>query len=167
MIKSFPVNIKLDSIDCGPTCLKSIAEYYGKIWSLDTLRKRCYIGNNGVSMLGISEAAESIGFRTAGVKLTFSQLRDEAVLPCIVHWNQDHFVVVYDIKRKRNTDIVRVFDPAVGLLNYSKEKFIRFWKQSNDYGVALLLETTPEFYKNKDEKNKGLSFKYLLGYLSP
>ena len=167
MIKSFPVNIQLDSIDCGPTCLKSIAEYYGKIWSLDTLRKRCYIGNNGVSMLGISEAAESIGFRTAGVKLTFSQLRDEAVLPCIVHWNQDHFVVVYDIKRKRNTDIVRVFDPAVGLLNYSKEKFIRFWKQSNDYGVALLLETTPEFYKNKDEKNKGLSFKYLLGYLSP
>lgn len=167
MIKSFPVNIQLDSIDCGPTCLKSIAEYYGKIWSLDTLRKRCYIGNNGVSMLGISEAAESIGFRTAGVKLTFSQLRDEAVLPCIVHWNQDHFVVVYDIKRKRNTDVVRVFDPAVGLLNYSKEKFIRFWKQSNDYGVALLLETTPEFYKNKDEKNKGLSFKYLLGYLSP
>lgn len=101
MKRKFPVNIQLDSIDCGPTCLKSIAEYYGKFWSLNTLRQRCYIGNNGVSLLGISEAAESIGLRTAGVKLTYQQLRDEAVFPCIVHWNQEHFVVVYDIKRKK------------------------------------------------------------------
>ena len=167
MKRKFPVNIQLDSIDCGPTCLKSIAEYYGKFWSLNTLRQRCYIGNNGVSLLGISEAAESIGFRTAGVKLTYQQLRDEAVFPCIVHWNQEHFVVVYDIKRKKNNDIIRVFDPAVGLLDYNKDKFIRFWKQSNDFGIALLLETTPDFYKNPDEKDKGLSFRYLLEYLSP
>ncbi|MCI7728501.1 MAG: peptidase domain-containing ABC transporter [Bacteroidales bacterium] len=167
MKRKFPVNIQLDSIDCGPTCLKSIAEYYGKFWSLNTLRQRCYIGNNGVSLLGISEAAESIGLRTAGVKLTYQQLRDEAVFPCIVHWNQEHFVVVYDIKRKKNNDIIRVFDPAVGLLDYNKDKFIRFWKQSNDFGIALLLETTPDFYKNPDEKDKGLSFKYLLEYLSP
>lgn len=167
MKRKFPVNIQLDSIDCGPTCLKSIAEYYGKFWSLNTLRQRCYIGNNGVSLLGISEAAESIGLRTAGVKLTYQQLRDEAVFPCIVHWNQEHFVVVYDIKRKKSNDIIRVFDPAVGLLDYNKDKFIRFWKQSNDFGIALLLETTPDFYKNPDEKDKGLSFRYLLEYLSP
>jgi hypothetical protein len=96
----FPYFTQLDSMDCGPTCLQMVAKYYGKSYSLQYLRSRSYITKSGVSMLGISDAAESIGFRTRGYSLTWEQLRDEVPLPCIVHWNQRHFVVVYDIKRR-------------------------------------------------------------------
>ena len=84
-------------MDCGATCLRIISKHYGKTYSAAALRERCHTGREGVSMLGISDAAESIGFRTAGVKITFEQLYREAPLPCIVHWNQEHFVVVYKI----------------------------------------------------------------------
>jgi ATP-binding cassette subfamily B protein len=90
---------QLDSMDCGPTCLQMVAKHYGKTYSLQYLRSRAFITKSGVSMLGISDAAESIGFRTRGYRLTWEQLRDEVPLPCIVHWNQRHFVVVYDIKK--------------------------------------------------------------------
>jgi hypothetical protein len=98
----FPVYKQLDSMDCGPTCLRMIAKYYGKSYSLQFLRSRSYITKSGVSMLGISDAAESIGFRTRGYRLTWEQLRDEVPLPCIVHWRQRHFVVVYAIKKPVN-----------------------------------------------------------------
>jgi ATP-binding cassette subfamily B protein len=96
----FPHYRQLDSMDCGPTCLRMIARYYGKTYSSQYLRTRSYITRAGVSMLGISDSAESIGFRTKGYRLTWEQLRDEVPLPCIVHWNQRHFVVVYAIKKK-------------------------------------------------------------------
>ncbi len=91
---SFPYYTQLDAMDCGPTCLKIIAQFYGKRYSLQTLRERCHITREGVSLLGISDAAESIGLRSVGVKLTWQQLRDEANFPYIIHWNQRHFVVV-------------------------------------------------------------------------
>ncbi len=100
-MSKFPHYTQLDSMDCGPTCLRIIAKYYGKSYSLQYLRSRSYITRSGVSMLGISDAAESIGFRTKGYRLTWEQLRDEVPLPCIVHWNQRHFVVVYAITEKR------------------------------------------------------------------
>src|SRR5687767_12917798 len=101
---SFPHYRQLDSMDCGPTCLKMVSRYYGKSVDLHVLREKCYITKRGVSLLGISDAAENLGFRTLGVKLTWEQLKDDANLPCIVHWNQNHFVVVHKIseKRKRN-----------------------------------------------------------------
>lgn len=174
-------------MDCGPTCLRMVAKYYGKSYSLQYLRSRSYITREGVSMLGISEAAENIGFRTKGYRLTWEELRDEVPLPCIVHWKQQHFVVVYDIKkkplpmfprrmrRKRVADkketIVYIADPAAGLLTYTKDEFLKCWistkTQGENEGAALLLETTPDFYKHEDEEKGKLKFLYLLGYLHP
>lgn len=98
MSRSFPVYKQLDTMDCGPTCLRMVARYYGKTYSLQTLRERSFLTRLGVSLLGISDAAESIGMRTLGARLTFDQLAKEVPLPCIVHWKQDHFIIVYKIK---------------------------------------------------------------------
>ena len=101
-MKRFPHYIQLDAMDCGPSCLRMIAKYYGKTYSLQTLRARSFITREGVSMLGISDAAEFIGFRTSGVRITFKQLVEDVPLPCILHWNQNHFVVCYDIRKKKD-----------------------------------------------------------------
>ena len=125
-------------------------------------------------MLGISDAAESIGFRTSGVKLTWEQLRDEAPLPCIAHWNQQHFVVIYEIKigERNKSDKICISDPAQGLLQYNKESFLKSWlSSSNDdqekTGIALLFELSPKFYNDEGQKNENLSLKFLLRYLRP
>ncbi|MBI9064263.1 MAG: peptidase domain-containing ABC transporter [Marinilabiliaceae bacterium] len=178
MIK-FTYYKQLDAMDCGPSCLRMIAKYYGKTYSLQYLRSRAYITRSGVSMLGISDAAEHIGFRTKGYRLTWEQLQDEVPLPCIVHWNQTHFVVVYDIKKttlsrfRMNGEkvVVHVADPAKGLLTYTKEEFLKCWlstkKTGEKEGTALLLEPTPVFYNQEDEQKGKLKFMYLLGYLRP
>ena len=92
---AFPYFKRLDSMDCGPSCLCLIASYNGKSYTLQSLRSKTFITKSGVSMLAVSNAAESIGFRKRGYRLTWEQLSDEVPLPCIVHWNQRHFVVVY------------------------------------------------------------------------
>jgi ATP-binding cassette subfamily B protein len=94
MLHEFPHYTQLDAMDCGPTCLRMIAKYYGRSYTLQTLREKAFITREGVSMLGISEAAESIGFRTTGVKMTLEQLKRDVPLPCILHWNQSHFAIV-------------------------------------------------------------------------
>jgi ATP-binding cassette subfamily B protein len=99
-MKSFPSSLQHDAMDCGPTCLRMIAAHYGRVYSLETLREKSHISREGVSMLGISEAAENIGFRTVGARLSLEKLK-EAPLPCIVHWNQNHFVVIYAISQRR------------------------------------------------------------------
>ena len=172
----FPHYLQLDAMDCGPTCLRMIAKFYGKNYSLRSLRTKCHITRAGVSMLGISDAAESLGFRTKGVKITWEQLRDEVPLPCVVHWNQQHFVVVYDIKKKKwrnNEELIYVSDPAQSNLVYRREEFLKCWysteskEGSQKQGTALLFEPTPKFYNNEEEKEPGLRLKYLLGYLRP
>ena len=95
MKKSFPLYTQLDSMDCGPTCLRMIAKYYGRSYTLQNLREKSFITRQGVSMLGISDAAESIGMHTQGVRITLTQLMEDVPLPCILHWNQNHFVVLY------------------------------------------------------------------------
>ncbi|MBS3775770.1 MAG: peptidase domain-containing ABC transporter [Bacteroidales bacterium] len=154
-------------MDCGPACLRMIARYYGKHYSLQTLRDRSYITREGVSMMGISDAAESIGFRTMGVRISWDQLISEAPLPCIVHWQQKHFVVVYKIKK--NT--VYVSDPARGRIRFPKEEFMRGWATTREEGVnkglCLLLEPTPDFYKREDEKLDKSGFGFLLQYMKP
>lgn len=161
-------------MDCGPACLRMVASHYGKKFSLHFLRDRCHITRDGVSMLGISDAAESIGFHTKGVKLTWKQLRDNVTLPCIIHWEQGHFVVVYDIHRSRKGDMVHVADPAAGLLVYNSDDFCHSWLQTHDeetqsqmYGVALLLEPGHDFYVKYDEGDKSFGFIYILDYLRP
>ena len=176
---SFPYYKQLDSMDCGPTCLRMIARHYGRSYSLQNLRERCHITREGVSMLGISDAAESIGFRATGVKITWEQLRDEMPLPCIVHWNQRHFVVVYEVRKRRGGYVVKVADPASGLLTYTEEAFCRAWLQAgkdnegddsvsaNTHGIALMLEPTPKFYEEKGDEERKFGFGYILGYLRP
>lgn len=172
-MKSFPIYNQLDAMDCGPTCLRMIAKYYGRSYSLQTLRNKSFITRQGVSMLGISEAAESIGFRTTGVKITYKQLCDDVPLPCVLHWKQNHFVVCYDIrKNKKKGTPIYIADPASGLLAYTEEEFLKCWLSTNtqgeDMGTALMFQPGPEFFKQEDEKEtqpRGISF--FFKYLSP
>ncbi len=169
---SFPFYKQLDAMDCGPSCLRMIAKYYGKTYSLQTLRDKSYITREGVSMLGISDAAETVGFRSMGVRISFEQLMNEAPLPCIAHWKQNHFIVVYKISKKRNGDvIVHVSDPARGLIKFTKEEFMKGWANTKEggeeKGLCLLLETTPDFYTAEDEKLNKSGFKFLFSYLRP
>lgn len=157
-------------MDCGPTCLRMVAKFYGKNYSLQNLRDRCHITREGVSLLGISDAAESIGFRTTGVKVTWRQMVEEMPLPCIVHWNQRHFVVVYDVVKKHGVYKVMVADPASGLLEYTEEDFRGLWLESErkTEGIALILEPTPKFYEEEgDDERRHYGFGYVLKYLRP
>ncbi len=167
---NFPHYTQHDAMDCGPTCLRMIAAHYGRIYSLESLREKALITREGVSMLGISEAAEQIGFRTTGVKVSFDDLC-EAPLPCIVHWNQYHFVVVYDIKTRKGKETIYIADPAAGKLKYTREEFCSCWISTKDegvdVGVALLLEPSPDFYEQDDEKVNRKGFSYLFSYLRP
>ena len=172
---SFPHYTQHDAMDCGPTCLKIVAAHYGRNYSLKGLRDRCHITREGVSLLGISDAAESIGFHSVGVKITWEQLRDEAVLPCIVHWRQNHFIVVYGIRESAGKCQVLVSDPASGLLKYDGEEFKKGWLQSHTEngpgiehkGIALLLAPTPEFYRETGDEDSRIGFSYLFKYLRP
>ena len=145
-----------------------VAAFYGKCYSLEGLREKSFITREGVSMLGISEAAEKIGFRSICVQVGYEKLQ-EAPLPCIIHWNQQHFVVVYKLNDKH----VWVADPGAGKLKYTKEEFCNCWlssrKNEEDTGVALLLEPTPEFYtiENEGDEVNRRGFSFLYSYLRP
>ncbi len=158
-------------MDCGPTCLRMVVKYYGKNYNLETLRKLTHIKRTGASFLGLTQAAESIGFRTLSIKSSFDKLVSEAPLPAIVHWNQNHFVVVYKITGKKGNETVHVADPAAGLVKFPKDEFIKCWASTVENGVAkgiaLLLEPTPEFYTARDEKSDRASFSFLFRYLRP
>lgn len=162
----FPFFYQHDTMDCGPTCLRMVAAHYGRTYSLEGLREQSHFTREGVSLLGISEAAEHLGLQSLGVQISFEKLK-EVPLPCIVHWNQQHFVVVYQIKQKRGKDLVYVADPAAGKYKFSKEEFCKCWSGDQEEGIALLLETTPEFYKQKEEKKASKSFSFLFSYLKP
>jgi ATP-binding cassette subfamily B protein len=161
-----------------------ICKYYGKTYSVQTLREQCAISREGVSLLGISTAAEKLGFRTIGVHLTFEHFLKDAPLPCIVHWKQNHFVVVYHLPNpskggaKHSSPFgggregaVCVADPAAGLIKYTAEEFKQCWlsrkSDGKDEGIALLLEPTPDFYAAEDEKPNKTKFSFILQYLTP
>ena len=152
-----------EQMDCGPTCLRMVAKHFGRSFSIQKLREATQIGKEGVSLLGISEAAESIGFKTLAVKVPFRQLDIDAPLPCIVHWKQNHFVVVYQIKKNQ----VFVADPALGLIKYSYAEFESQWAttivEGEKTGIALLLEPTQRFYQETDEPTKGINLSMLSG----
>ena len=151
-------------MDCGPTCLRMIAKHYGKNFSLQRLRDICGINREGVSLLGISEAAEKIGFRTTGARISPKELK-EVSLPVILHWNQNHFVILYRIKGGKYD----IADPGKGLIRYTEEEFLNHWLSTKidnlHFGILLTLSPTPDFYMQEGEKEQGLSLSYLLGYL--
>jgi ATP-binding cassette subfamily B protein len=161
---SFPFVKQPDAMDCGPACLKMVAAYYRKSFSLESLRKKCYITREGVSFLGLSEAADSLGFRTIGIRIPFEKFTENVPLPCIVHWRQKHFVVVYKIKG----DKIWIADPAVGLLTISKDEFIRNWAatltEGKPSGLVLIMEPRPSLSDQEDEKVSETGFRFLLEY---
>jgi ATP-binding cassette, subfamily B, bacterial len=161
----FPFYQQLDQMDCGPTCLRMIAKHHGRNLNLQKLRDASGFSREGVSLLGIAEAAESVGFRTLAVKVPFEKLIQDAPLPCVIHWQQNHFVVLVEAKKSS----VLLADPGKGLRKMSQEDFCEHWATSQEegkpVGVALLVETTPVFFEQEDDKKTGLDFSYLLKYL--
>lgn len=162
----FPFYKQHDAMQCGITCLRMVCKYFGKEFSSDRLSGICFATNEGVSILGISEAAEKIGLHTLCGKFKVEQLT-EISLPCILHWNQNHFVVLYKIKKKKWFYIA---DPAQGLIKYSLKEVCSHWLSTKlsgeEIGIAILMQTTPVFYEYKNEdRTKKRSFKFLFGYI--
>ena len=162
----FPHEYQMDAKDCGPACLKIIAKYYGKYYSLQYLRDLCGITREGVSLLDISYAAEKIGLRTISIQITLQDLIDRVTLPAVVHWNNDHFIVVYKAAKNK----IHVSDPAKGLLSYTPEQFKEKWyKDDGEYGVLMALEPMANF--KQIEANERIerikNFENLLGYFTP
>ncbi|MBC7935015.1 MAG: peptidase domain-containing ABC transporter [Rhizobacter sp.] len=167
----FPFYTQLDAMDCGPTCLRMVAKYYGRSIALKYFRSKSAYGKEGVSMLGLADAAESIGLKSIGARLTFNQLMDDAPLPAIIHWQQYHFVVLMPGSTKVK---LMIADPAKGIIKLNKEEFCKGWLSTSEHdtqkGTALLLEMTPAFNeRNIDEalnKDNGqIDKKYLLRYV--
>ena len=174
-MEKFPLYNQNEVMDCGPACLRMVSKYYGHHYSLQTLRQKCFITREGVSLLGISDAAESIGFRTCGVKITGEQLVNEAMLPCILYWNNSHFVVCYKIKRKRGGKLIfYIADPASQRLQYEEDEFKKCWlgvtlADVNRRGIALLLEPNANFanIEEEPERSSKKSLLFFLRYLLP
>ncbi|MEZ5044423.1 MAG: peptidase domain-containing ABC transporter [Saprospiraceae bacterium] len=164
MPNNFPFYQQLDAMDCGATCLRMVARYFGRYYSLEYLRELTYMGKQGVSLLGISDAAEHIGIQSLAVKTTFDRLSRDIPMPCIAHWQQEHFVVVF----KANQRFVWVADPAAGKFKLTKEEFLENWlsdqEEGEELGVLLLLETTPEFYERDGDKIDKSGFNYVFSY---
>jgi ATP-binding cassette subfamily B protein len=162
----FPFYKQHDASDCGVTCLRMIARYYGRHYSLEYLRELAYLDREGASLMGISDAAEKIGFRTLGVKTGLSRLQSDIPLPCVAHWKQTHFVVIYRIANKQ----VYIANPATGKEKIAEEEFLDSWisdvVNNEPQGVLLLFETTPDFYKREGERANRSGFGFLYGYLA-
>lgn len=151
-------------MDCGPSCIYMIAKYYGKSLDLNAMSNFSKLGKEGTNLIGLSDTAEKFGFRTLSVKISIDQLISEVPLPCIVHWNQNHFVVVTSNSSKTK---IEVADPAHGIIKYTRDEFCKNWIQANENvpGVTLLLEPTPEFYKHNDSQVSSISWDFLFRYL--
>ncbi len=194
ILKNPPFYHQQDAMDCGPTCIRMIAKYYGKSMGINNLRTQSQYSKEGVSILGIAKAAESIGFKTMGVQLTIEQLKSVEA-PCILHWAQNHFVVLYKVNsplfwRGVRGEVFVIADPAKGIIKLSKKEFAQSWLSSNQSnafppllgfsdrgtnevqegasGIALLLEPTATFHQQQNEADKKIGFglltKYLLKY---
>jgi hypothetical protein len=178
-MNKFPFCRQHDSSDCGPSCLRMVSAYYGRRFELYKLRDLCFANRNGVTMLGISDAAEKIGFRSMGLRTSFDRLRKEVILPCIIYWRQDHFVVVYKIKVKLRKEgfegKVYVADPAFGLVTYSVVEFLDGWistkENEKDKGMVLMLSPSLSFYESDSEseidKSKKYSLLHFFSYIKP
>lgn len=178
-MKKYPFHIQHDRMDCGPTCLRIVAETFGKSYSLDELRDMCYLSKEGVSLFNLAEAAEKIGFRTLMVQLEYDKLIENCPLPCILHWNHEHFVVLHKKINKSNwfrhffskddQDKFLVADPAHGLVKVDRETIQKSWATGTDQkGIALVLYPTEEFYadsSNPKKESKSRSFNFLYKYV--
>ncbi|MEY3194977.1 MAG: hypothetical protein RIQ78_1074, partial [Bacteroidota bacterium] len=166
MADHFPFYKQLDSADCGAACLRMVSKYYGRHYSLEYLRQISYLDRDGASLMGISDAAEKIGLRTLGVKAGFKRLAEDIPLPCVAHWRQDHFVVVYKVSGGQ----VYIADPKIGIIQLEEQDFLNGWisdvVNTEPQGILLLLEATPDFFeKEGDTNNTRTGFGFLWPYL--
>lgn len=161
---AFPFYRQLDYRDCGPTCLRMVAKFYGKTFSREFLRDKAGITRMGVTMAGIADAAEIIEMRTLGMRIALESLITEAPTPFIVPWRQKHFVVVY----KTTKNSIFVADPAQGLLEYQHKDFLEAWTSAQDKtGFVLLLEPNQNFFSLKEDRTNNKNFSFLWSYLKP
>ncbi len=165
----FPNYIQKDLKDCGPTCIKIVAKFYKKNIGIEQLRAFSQTTRVGSSLRGMSDASEKIGFHSIGVKVSLKDLID-APLPCILHWNKQHFVVLYKITKNKKGLSLHISDPAHGLILYTESDFLNLWIGNNSdattkEGIALLLEPTPKFYDDSFDNNTSLSFSFLYKYI--
>ena len=162
---AFPITFQHDSMQCGIACLQMICKHFGREYSLNFLSKLCFAINEGVSLLGIDDAANKLGLKTLCVKASMDEL-DKISLPAILHWNQKHFVVLYKIKKGRKYYIA---DPGKGLTTHTNKEMQEHWLSTNSKGVAMMLEPTPHFYDTKNASGVGEkeihSFRFLYGYV--
>lgn len=162
---------QLDAMDCGPTCLRMIARHYGKTYSLNDIREKCVVTREGISFLALAKAAEKLGFRTICSRITPATLFEKAPLPCIVHWRQDHYVVMVGKKMNRVTgriSAVSVADPAFGVVKYSIGEFLDKWERRDNQGVVMLLEPSPQFDQIGEQgKPPKVGLGFWSKYLSP
>ena len=157
-----------DQMDCGPACLAMVSAYYKKEFSLQYLRQSCFITREGVSLLNVKQAAEKIGFKTTAAQLEIRDIENE-MLPCILHWNQNHFVVLRKISKNliSGKKTYNIADPGHGLISISEEKFHKSWITDKQIGIALFLEPTDLFYAQKEIKEEKVHIKSFLKYLLP
>lgn len=162
-----------DAMDCGPASLAMIVSYYGREPDIDRLRDLCALGKTGVSLLGISKAAEEIGLKTIGGRISFETLVEEAPLPCIAHWDQNHFVVIDRVTHHRSGDYtIHLADPGKGFRSLDRKTFCDHWVSTvtggEERGVVLLLEPTEAFYAPEEDgerRSKRGNLRFLMGYL--
>jgi ATP-binding cassette subfamily B protein len=166
-MKRLPFHRQMDMMDCGPACLRMIAHFHGRAYEAEFMREKCAITREGVSLAGLSEAAEAIGMSALAVDVSYETLRDEAPLPAIAHWRQRHFIVVCEVKG----DKVRVADPGFGLITYSREEFLRGWqsqRRQDSTGLLLLLEPTEQFHEASEQpETRKRGVRFLLPYFRP
>lgn len=172
-MKNFPLDRQLDMMDCGPACLKMVAKYYGKYYSLQYLRDLCGSTKEGVSLAGISHGAESIGIRTIAAHCSISDLLFKVPFPIIIHWDNSHFVVLYNSKYKNNgKSKFYIADPAKGRVSYSQDEFEKKWIKHNENlnsGIALLMEPQADFRQRQvaEKAERGRHLENLMGYFLP
>ena len=172
-MKPFPHIQQPDAMECGATCLRMIAKYYGKEYSAETMQELCLVTREGVSLLSMSDAAEYLGFRTVCGRITLEKVVEQRPFPCILHWNQEHFVVLYDVKTKRNGErLFFIADPAKNLLRLDEETVRNAWistrTRGEEKGILMALQPTPAFYEKPDERRKmPKPFRFLWGYVKP
>ncbi len=164
-MKKFPITLQHDAMQCGIACLQMVCQYYGRTYSMEAISNFCHATTEGVSMLGISEAFEALGIESVSAKVSLEKLT-KAPMPCILHWSQNHFVVLYRVKKGREFYIA---DPAKGLVNYNSDEFCRHWistiEDGVEKGVVMFLEPTEEFYhKDIPMRKENHSISFLMKY---
>lgn len=169
-MKPFPIYRQHDAMLCGTTCLRMVAEYFGQKYSAAELDKLCPATAEGVSLLGISRAAEKLGLHSVCGRLTIEELQT-APMPCILHWNQNHFVVLYKVKTRRGKSTFYIADPGKGLTSYTQKEFEQGWistlSNGQEKGIIMLFSLTPKFGSYKREaSNNPHTLVFVLKYIS-